>query len=396
MVSSARPDAARVRVDREIHARSEDAAVTSPRGRLESVEAARVLAIVAVLVIHATPFAHRTPPVRVGNVWDMATIANQLARWAVPAFFVWSGYFWADGLAARGAFAHGAFVRPHVHSALIWQATGRMVRRLATLFAAWGVIFVLPYEGHLFQQATGLAVWQAWSHALSRNVHWIVTHPGTVFLQGTNGHLWFLMALISAVTVSALVLTLQTAKPLGILTTLALLLYGLFLLMEPYSKTRFGIPVAFNGRNGPMLSLLFFVMGLQLQRAGRRPTWVWQGALLLIVGAVMSVAELTWLRGRGVSLAQDAVGGTVLVGTGVAMLTLANPRWLQWRALSALAPSVLGVYLVHPVFVDLLEPLVIRAANPWVDLAELLLIFGLSLGVVRLMARNPWTRAIVQ
>ncbi len=355
-----------------------------------------MLAIVAVLVIHATPFAHRTPPVRVGNVWDMATIANQLARWAVPAFFVWSGYFWADGLAARGAFSRGALTLPSAHGALIWQATWRMVRRLATLFAVWCVVFVLPYEGHLFQQATGFAVWQAWSHALSRNVHWILTHPGTVFLQGTNGHLWFLMALMAAVTVSGFVLTLHTTKPFGMLTTLALLLYGLFLLMEPYSKTRLGIPVAFNGRNGPMLSLLFFVMGLQLQRAGRRPAWVWQGALLTMVGAVVSVVELTWLRGRGVSLAQDAVAGTVLLGTGVAMVTLANPRWLQWRALSVLAPSVLGIYLVHPIFVDLLEPLVRRAANPWGDLLELLVIFALSLGLIRLMARSRWTRAIVQ
>ena len=355
-----------------------------------------MLAIVAVLVIHAGPFAHRTPPVRVGNVWDMATIANQLARWAVPAFFIWSGYFWADGLAARGAFGHDALENPRENGALIWQATGRMVRRLATLFTAWCLIFVFPYEGHLFQQPTGFAVWQAWSQALSRNVHWIVTHPGTVLLQGTNGHLWFLMALMCAVTVSALVLTLYKAKPLGMLTALALLLYGLFLLMEPYSKTRLGIPVAFNGRNGPMLSLLFFVMGLHLQRAGRRPAWVWQGALLTMVGAVVSVVELTWLRGRGVSLAQDAVAGTVLLGTGVAMLTLANPRWLHWRALSVLAPSVLGIYLAHPLFVDLLEPLVIRAAHPWVDLAELVVIFGLSLGLIRLMARSRWTRAIVQ
>lgn len=357
-----------------------------------------MLAILAVVVIHATPFAHRTPPVRVGNVWDWATIANQCARFAVPAFFVWSGFFWADGLDARGAFAPQVLA-PEQRT-LLWQATGRMVRRLATLFAAWNVIFVFPYEGHLFQHASGLAIWQAWSHALTRNVHWIVTHPVTVLLQGTNGHLWFLMALMCAVTVSTLVLTVRSGpmeRRLGLLTALAAVVYALFLLMEPYSKTRFGIPVSFNGRNGPMLSLLLFVMGLQLQRAGRRPAWVWQGALVAVVGAVMAVMELTWLRrSSGTSLAQDAVAGTVLLGTGVAMVTLANPRWLQWRALAVLAPSVLGIYLVHPIFVDLFEPLVIRAANPWVDLLELLVIFGLSLGVVRLMARYPWTRAIVQ
>ena len=99
--------------------------------RLEAVELLRVLAIGAVIVIHATPFNRAG---QLGKAWNAATIANQLARIAVPAFFVLSGYFWA--------------LRTPTPQA-VRAVTVPMVGRLLLLFAAWSVVYVLPYVGIL-------------------------------------------------------------------------------------------------------------------------------------------------------------------------------------------------------------------------------------------------------
>ena len=54
--------------------------------RLQSVDVMRVIAITAVIAIHTIPF---TPPsVPIGQSFDLATVVNGLARFAVPLFFI--------------------------------------------------------------------------------------------------------------------------------------------------------------------------------------------------------------------------------------------------------------------------------------------------------------------
>ena len=81
-----------------------------------------MVAVLAVLVIHATPFDQQG---RLGAAWNAATVTNQLARFAVPAFFVLAGYFWAVRV-------------PEPRDTD--PVTRRMVGRLLRLFAAWSLV----------------------------------------------------------------------------------------------------------------------------------------------------------------------------------------------------------------------------------------------------------------
>ena len=59
--------------------------------------------------------------------------------------------------------------------------------------------------------------------------------------------IWFLATLLLCVLVSAACVRLGWRRALLPLGVLALVPY---LLMEPYARTKLGIPVSFNGRNG--------------------------------------------------------------------------------------------------------------------------------------------------
>jgi surface polysaccharide O-acyltransferase-like enzyme len=351
---------------------------TAPAGaatpRIMSVDVVRVLAIVFVIVIHAAPFTHGTPPVRVGLGWSAATIANQLARFAVPCFLVLSGFFWGR--------------RADTPARLV-ETTRRMLPRLLVLFVGWSLVFALPFEAdRLFRDVP-----HGFLDALQRNVRWIRTHPGTVLLQGTQTHLWFLSSLIGCVTISALWLRRWPLWPLG---AIAAALFIASLLAGPYIKSSLGFRVPFNPRNGPGFALLFFVIGAALARRAPQTVWATYGAALLLAGVLLSAAELSFLRTHhGRSLAQDFVVGTLPTGVGAALLALSDHPWLRRPRLAALGPSVLGIYAVHPVFIDLLGPWFARRHAGWADLAEIALVFGLSLCTVRLLARGRVTRLLV-
>lgn len=343
----------------------------APRPRLEGVEVLRVVAVMAVLVIHATPFNQRG---RLGTAWEAATVANQLARFAVPAFFVLAGYFWARRAPANQG--DGA-------------ATRRLVTRLLALFAAWSVVYILPFDGALFRQD----VPHAWAGQLGRNWRWIVSHPGTVLLQGTSGHLWFLPALASAVAIAAVV-----RRWLGwrALVTVAVLAAGYALLALPYARTPWGLAVGYNARNGPAFALPCVVIGMALARHAPGPGWVPRGAALLVGGALLSAVETTWLaHAHQVRLTHDFVAGTFAFGTGAAMVGLANPAALRQPRVAALGSAVLGIYLIHPIWLDLLLPVMQRARAPWADLAGMGAVFLLSLWTSRALARRARWRWVV-
>jgi fucose 4-O-acetylase-like acetyltransferase len=214
--------------------------------RLAAVDSMRVLAIFAVIVIHVAPFSHGTPPARIGLTWNLPTIVNQLARFAVPCFFVLSGYFWA---------------RRTTDPNRRWPVTRQMLQRLGLLFVGWSLIYTLPWEsGRLLRD------WPAsYGDILARNVRWISTHKTLVLLQGTETHLWFLVALACAASISALWLRWGSWRSLLLL---GVVLFALAMLMRPYVKLPFGIPVRFNPRNGPAFALFPFALGVALAWRG--------------------------------------------------------------------------------------------------------------------------------
>jgi len=328
--------------------------------RIQSVDVFRVLAIAAVIALHTVP---HTGPDAVGLRFDVRTACDQLERFAVPLFFMLSGYFWA-----------GRCQDP----AACWTAGVALARRVLVLFGAWSAIYFL---------ITVVAVgWQAATRPL----------PGlpTLLLQGTKVHLWFLPALALAALVSGALLARGRERSLLVL---GLALYAVGLAGKAYADTPIGFHTHVNVRNGLCFSLVMFATGARLRRLGPRPSWRRLGAALALGGLALQVAEVAWLHTHwGTNMAQDFVLGTYFYGLGVTMLALSDPAPLRFPRLAGLGPLVLGIYASHVLFVDLLarpdSPL--RAVPGW-DIIVVALVFALSLALTGLLWRCAPTRRLV-
>ena len=324
------------------------------------------------MVIHAGPFAHG--PVRLGATWSAATLANQLARFAVPMFFVFAGYFWARHGDAPAALLAGARA---------------MVPRLLARFATWSLIFLIPFESDRILRRFP----DGFLRNLRASVDWVASHPGTVLLQGSHGHLWFLIALAMAVTLIALV---RRWLPMRGVLLLGVGLFVVSLLAGAYRRTPLGLALPFNPRNGPGFAVLPVAIGCWLAGRSPSPWWTRAGLLLVVGGALVAAMELTWLHTHyRTSLAQDLVVGTFVMGVGAALLGLSAPAWLHWPRLATLGPWVLGLYAAHPILAELLAPVTRALASPWADLAGLAVLFAGTLGVVRGLGRWRATRWLV-
>lgn len=341
--------------------------------RIQSADAVRVLAIFAVIVIHTTPFAvpSQAPSTRV----DFPVVLDQLSRFAVPCLFILSGYFWAAKLAST---------QP------IQTVSQRMASRIGMLFLVW-TLFYCVAAGVVMVLESGFlgALKRAYWHILELNTAWF-----PLLLEGSKAHLWFLPSLIWCVAIATLFLARGLHKAL---TVFALALYAVGLLGGAYHHSAFGFEAAFNLRNGPFFGLVFFVTGYWLQQRGPRPEWFRAGLALFLAGSCAHLLELVFLAAHyATPTTQDFVLGTLLSGTGAAMVALSGHASLQAGALARTGPLVLGIYAVHYCVIDLVAPLAARVqGNVAWEVAHPFIIFAASVIAAQGLARHPSTRRFV-
>lgn len=340
--------------------------------RIESVDSIRVLAIISVIAIHTTPFFYE---VYENDVYYRIGIAiNQLARFAVPFFFVISGYFW--GLKIRSG------KEP-------LSATNKMAVRIITIFMGWSLIYLLPYNFSAFQELglpgpLKVAYWNLLS--LSQD-------PVKILFQGTKGHLWFLVALLFALYISFLFVNHNAERSLLIFS---IFLYIAGVVVKSYSDTPIGLHVDFNTRNGPFFSTLLFSSGYALSRYHPKEEWFYYGLGALVLGLLLHFTEIyTLMKMYSTSMLQDYVFGTYLMGMGAAILSLSNHPFLRVKALSNLGQNVLGIYAIHFIFVDIAHPIdkVIDSAL-W-EIGYVFLVLTLSIVSVFLMSKSAILRRVI-
>jgi surface polysaccharide O-acyltransferase-like enzyme len=342
--------------------------------RIRSVDTFRVLAICAVIALHTARYAG---PDAVGLRLDTATALNQLERFAVPMFFIFSGYFWAQKCAVP---------RDYLVRSL------QVARRVLLIYLVWALVYLaVTALGLLWTQGPGGLLPQL-VHA-RRTGRLGLAH---VFLEGGTIHLWFLPALACALLASGALLALGMRR---LLVLLAVLLCAIGLAGGAYAHTPLGFHARFNLRDGPFFSLIFFVTGAELARR-RLPASPWPGLVLALAGFSLQVLEVHWLHARwGANYVQDYVAATWLYGLGMGMLALSDAPSLRLPALASLGPLVLGIYASHYLFVDLLRPLdEAWHGGAWSTawgLAYVMLVFAGALGLTWVLARFALTRRFV-
>lgn len=346
----------------------------SPAPRMATVDAWRFIAMLAVIAIHTLPQQVSDPAIA-AHWLDASFLFTQVARFAVPYFFIVSGYFWGSRAARSTDVLRDS-----------WPA----MRRMVGLFVVWSLVYALPHDPWSIRDG---GAWQpfrvAWWHLRHQ-----LESPSTLLTQGTTSPLWFLVGLLSAMAISAWFVQRRWYRALGVI---AILLYVVQLLSRPYRDTIVGLPIDFNTRNGPFVATLFFVTGLWLSRRAPRASWAATGVGLFVIGLAMHLAE-NWFvtMNLGVRASQDFVIGTYPMGAGIALVALSGRPIAYTNQLARLGAYTLGIYVVHALFVEVFEPLTAWSPPIVAHVATLALVATCSYLTVRLLSKGRYSRMLVR
>lgn len=341
--------------------------------RIESVDIFRLIAIVAVITIHTSPFRGDIAVENEAYKY-LDVIFNQISRFAVPFFFIISGYFWGSKIRSGS---------DPISSSIY------MSKRILIIFLSWCFIYLLPlnfssiYEYGLLGPAK-VAYW---------NIRNLAQEPVTLLLQGTKVHLWFLVGMLCALMVSTFFVI---TKNLRLLVVFSIFLYLFGVLAKSYANTPIGINIDFNTRNGPFFSTLLFVTGYLLSGKKINTKWAFYGCLVFCIGCVVHFVEIyTLWRVFETTPIQDYVIGTYFMGLGVAMAALSNHPILRNKIFSKIGQMTLGIYAVHFIFVDLLRPIDEVSDHILWEVGYVVAVLALSILISLALSKNKITRKIV-
>jgi surface polysaccharide O-acyltransferase-like enzyme len=269
------------------------------------IEALRVIGLFAVVCIHANSLK------LFGDSLALGFILDELARFAVPSFFMFSGMFWKDSAishpqaAIRQAFTH-----------------------LAPIFTIWIIIyFVLDFTSLLY---AGTFKWSI--------AYFLITPIS----GGAGFHLWFLPALLMG-TIITLFSIYKYGLKLTFILSIALYLVGVLL---GFILVAIGYKVpSFFFRNGVFEAPIFLLLGFYMRSIEFRKSTV---IVIIVIGAVIHISE-GLIRGTYPSGHEYSVG-TIFYAIGVvALFKSARINDYGWGR------DVLGAYLIHLLYLKLLD-----------------------------------------
>ncbi|MDE1328932.1 acyltransferase [Vibrio aestuarianus] len=285
--------------------------------KIASLELGRVIAILAVIALHCqmflSYFTYQDEP------W-FGYVFNQLTRFAVPLFFLISGYLIQPKLVASPIVTLKRYARPLFRLWVVWSVLCLLVP------FNWPTV---AQDGYLAER---IGYWDYW-----------LSSPLDALLEGGLVHLWFIPALIFAVAILAWLL--QT-KRTNLIIPLAVALYIYGVLAGSYQAvTELSAP--FFTRNGPFFSTLLVSIGFMI----RQHTYQLSAAkacVMLSLGLLMHLAEAYALHPHDQLFnANDYLFTTPLWATGCFLLLLAKPNWGNSPWVFALSQRILGVYVSH-------------------------------------------------
>lgn len=342
--------------------------------RIVGIDVIRILAILAVIFLHAKPFMSTHD--YAGTPYSVfRDLIVQFARFAVPFFFVAAGYFLNRRLTTSPESA-----------SMAWP----YIRRISGLYLIWSTVYLLFPSGWMGLLLEGNLKPFYWH--LANSFIALINNPIVFIFKSASVHLWFLPALLFAVSMLALAIRYRASH---FFLPLAGGLYGIGLLADAYSKTPLGLSINFHLVLGLCYAPLFVGLGWRL---ATRVTPKRSTALLFImIGFTLQLAEAYWLSHMyALPLVSSAyLIGTVPFGMGFMLLGLTLPKFGTDYALSSMGNMTLGIYLIHLWVKQLLLPLdQIFGGVVW-QLGFPFLIFTVSLLLTVLLSRSRFRSAVV-
>ncbi|MGF1682967.1 acyltransferase [Photobacterium minamisatsumaniensis] len=288
------------------------------KDRIASFEWGRLIALLAVIVIHAKPLMDA--PLIDELPW-VGLLLNQLGRFAVPFFFILAGYF----------------IMPKLSESAL-STLKRYSLPLLKVWLAWSVIYLaLPFN---------LSKFFAEGYIAERSGYWgfLASNPLNTLFEGGIVHLWYIPGLLSGLAIIALCCEFKQEKlifPIAI----ALYLYGL---MAGSYQPIFGLEAPIFTRNGPFLSTLMVAVGFMARKHNYQLPFT-IAALLAVGGMGLHLLEaLFLLKQHDVAFnINDFLLGTPLWAAGIFFMLASRPEFGRSTQALKLGKDILGIYLVH-------------------------------------------------
>lgn len=337
--------------------------------RIASIDAFRSIAIMAVVVIHTQPFwAERFT---LGE-WP-ALIINQTARFAVPFFFIISGFFVAKGITP---------VRP------ARVVVRKQARRIAIILLFWSLAYLVLIPDFMAIFST---------HSVVRSVYWnfqgLLQHPLQLAHQSTRVHLWFLVAMLECLLFAMLWRAWLPKIGAG---WWILPFYSIGMIIGPYSHSSIGEVLHPWLPNFPWTEISLFMIGWWLQMSRLSYSFAWAIGIALAGFALhfMEAAYIHYLYGMPM-MGQDMVFGTPLWAAGIVMALLARPGLFESTWLERMGKYTLGIYAIHLAVIDVLNYFGMNWKGVTWSVILPFLGFIVSLLLVHQLNRVYWIRRFV-
>ncbi len=334
------------------------------------IDNARIAAVGAVVFLHvASPVVKEADPV--GSIsWWIGNLCDSAGRWGVPVFVMISGMLLLDPGKTESAVE---FYR-------------KRASRVLVPLAFWTVFFLLWVSKGPLVRGEGIP-WLFWAER---------TVTGRPFY-----HMWFLYMIVGFyLFVPFLRKIVRQSSPHELLFLVATL-FGISMANFALNQAGAGHDQLFINRF--LLYLPFFLAGHLI---GSTPLKLNRMAVLLVFLLSVVLTSLgCYLSARRGNLTEGMYFygdlSVTVVPMSVSMMFLL--KGLSFPLISAqtaerLASLTLGIYLIHPVFIDALDlfgisPLLFHPALSIPLMA--VLVFGVSLAVVQGIYLTPYVRRIV-
>jgi surface polysaccharide O-acyltransferase-like enzyme len=319
------------------------------KARIASIDAMRFYGFLAILLLHIV--------YRPSDGITTLALTDHLLRWAVPVYFVISGFLFDS------------------RSKPVPEKWRQTAWRLASIFLFWEIVY-LALE-HLFLSST---------RAPTTRLRFLAD---TVLNGGVAWHLWFLPSLGLCVTVYCILQRLGRRAVIG----LGCAVFLISVALGPYAFL-FGLPTL---PTRPLFGLIFFIVGAVLAHRPEALSRI-SAAALLVVGVALQMSEalvLSLVFGQRFA-PYDMLLGTLPFGIGAFVLLKGMP---VFQPAASLGRTAVGMYCVHVLWLWFAGGVLKIPAGDAADILDITLTFVFvavaSAATTLLLVRVPLLRRVV-
>ncbi|QDJ51773.1 acyltransferase [Bordetella hinzii] len=330
--------------------------------RFERLDAARWLAAFAVVMLHSAAQTVSDPAIYASQGWLVANLYDSAVRWCVPVFVMISGALLLD---PRRSLPPREFYQ-------------RRLARIQAPLVFWTLFYLL--------WTTTLARWDAGYFDFS---FW----PRKVAEGRPYYHLWYLYMIVGLYLFAPVVRLLYARSSVAGRKLWVVGILGVAILDTLYRQALDAAPGFFLTWFLPYLG--YFIAGRMIFEGEWR---IPRPGLLLLAGIALTAGGVAWLsNAQALNLYfYDYFSLTV------PLMSLAAFQWFvdtpALPRLPALTPLTFGVYLVHPVLLDLAQRAGLAARDTgavWRLPLVAILVFCLSAAMVWALRQHRLTRRLV-